>query len=155
MRRSDREIKDRVKIFEIIEKADVCRLAFSAENVPYIVAMNFGFDATEPATIYFHCANEGKKLDIMARNNIVCFQVDVDHELVKTEHACGWGMKYRSVVGMGKAELVLDENEKIKALNLIMKHYSGVASYTYDAKEFKATTIFKIIISELTGKRKG
>jgi nitroimidazol reductase NimA-like FMN-containing flavoprotein (pyridoxamine 5'-phosphate oxidase superfamily) len=154
MRRSDREIEDRAEILEIIEKADVCRLAFSDGNVPYIVVMNFGFDVTEPVTFYFHCAHEWKKLDIMAKNNRVCFQADIDHELVKTGHACGWGMNYRSVVGMGTAELVRDETEKIKGFNLIMKHYSGIDSFTYDPKEFKATTIFKVVVNEITGKKR-
>jgi nitroimidazol reductase NimA-like FMN-containing flavoprotein (pyridoxamine 5'-phosphate oxidase superfamily) len=155
LRRSDREITDRNEIIEIIEKADVCRLAFADGDIPYIVAMNYGIDADEPVTLYFHCANEGKKLDIMAKNNMVCFQVDIDHELVKAEQACGWGMKYRSVVGTGKAELVLHEAERVKALNLIMKHYSGVDAFPYEAKYFTATTIFKVTLSGLSGKKRG
>jgi nitroimidazol reductase NimA-like FMN-containing flavoprotein (pyridoxamine 5'-phosphate oxidase superfamily) len=68
---------------------------------PLYRAMNYGIAAAEPVTLYFHCANAGKKLDIMAKNNLACFDVDIDHELVKAEQACGWGMKYRSVVGNG------------------------------------------------------
>jgi hypothetical protein len=54
---------------------------------------------------------------------------------------------------MGKAELVLNEAERVKALNLIMKHYSGVDAFPDEAKYFKAATIFKVTLSELSGKK--
>jgi nitroimidazol reductase NimA-like FMN-containing flavoprotein (pyridoxamine 5'-phosphate oxidase superfamily) len=153
MRRNDREIKDREEIFEIVEKADVCRLALCRDNVPYIVAMNYGFDHCEPA-LYFHCAAEGKKLDIMAENSNVCFQMDIDHELIKGEQSCHWGMNYRSVVGMGKAQLITDKNEKIKGLDLIMEHYSAKGPFSYQEQYLNAMKMFKVTIDELTGKKR-
>lgn len=154
MRRCDREITDKEEILEIIEKADVCRLAFSIDNIPYIVAMNYGYEVTDHVTLYFHCANEGKKLDIIAKNNQVCLQVDIDRGFIRAEQACGWGMKYRSVVGLGRAEIIRDEKEKIKGLNILMKHYTGKNSFNYSEESLKETTVFKVIITELTGKKK-
>ena len=46
MRRNDREISGNQEVEEIIQKADVCRLAFATDNVPYIVTMNFGYVST-------------------------------------------------------------------------------------------------------------
>ena len=43
MRKKDREIKDTKELEEILQKADVCRIAFAVDGVPYIVAMNFGY----------------------------------------------------------------------------------------------------------------
>ena len=43
MRRADREISGTEEVEEIIRKADVCRIAFANENIPYIVTMNFGY----------------------------------------------------------------------------------------------------------------
>jgi uncharacterized protein len=43
MRRKEREINDIALTEEIIAKADVCRIALSNEDVPYIVTMNFGY----------------------------------------------------------------------------------------------------------------
>ena len=69
MRRSDREIADKSEIIRIIEKCDVCRLALSQNNAPYIVPMSFGYEyADNKLTIYFHCAKEGRKLDIIREN---------------------------------------------------------------------------------------
>jgi len=61
MRRSDREIKNLKEVEEIIQKADVCRIAFANDNFPYIVTMNFGYSAEPSGSIYFHCAPNGKK----------------------------------------------------------------------------------------------
>jgi nitroimidazol reductase NimA-like FMN-containing flavoprotein (pyridoxamine 5'-phosphate oxidase superfamily) len=104
MRNTEREIKDREEILSIMKEAQVCRIAFSAENIPYIVPMNFGY---QDNCLYFHCAREGKKLDIIHENNQVCFEIDINDELVKkTERLCSWTTKYRSVIGFGKAFII-------------------------------------------------
>ena len=58
MRRSDREIKDFDEILKVLEKCDVCRLAFNDGDYPYIVPMSFAleYDGSE-ASLYFHSAN--------------------------------------------------------------------------------------------------
>jgi len=73
MKRSEREIKDRKEIEAIIERADVCRLGLSDDNMPYIIPMNFGYKDNR---LYFHCAKKGKKIDIIKRNNSTCFEMD-------------------------------------------------------------------------------
>ena len=67
MRRADRAISGTEEVEEIIRKADVCRLAFANENFPYIVTMNFGYTNDPEQLIYFHCASEGKKLDMIRK----------------------------------------------------------------------------------------
>ena len=83
MRKKDREIKDTKELEEILQKADVCRIAFAVDGIPYIVTMNFGYIWKDSLTLYFHCAKEGKKLELMKRNNMVCFEMDIDHETCK------------------------------------------------------------------------
>ena len=60
MRRKDKEIKDQQEIESILGKADVCRLAFSDNDIPYIVPVNYGY---RDHCLYFHSAKEGKKID--------------------------------------------------------------------------------------------
>src|SRR4030042_5421966 len=100
MRRKEKEIAEREVLEKILHKAPVCHLAMSDQDQPYVVPLNFGYNDN---ALYFHCAQEGKKLDILRKNNRVCFEVDVDHELVKGESACEWGMKGRGGVGIGTA----------------------------------------------------
>ncbi len=155
MRQHDRGIQSIEEIEAIIREADVCRLGLSDNNVPYVVAMNFGYVGGARPVFYFHCADEGKKIDIIRKNNTVCFHLDTGHELIRADAACGWGMKYKSVTGMGKAELVDSREEKIAALNAIMKHYSGADAFEFSGDQLTITAIIKLTVTEMSGKKKG
>jgi nitroimidazol reductase NimA-like FMN-containing flavoprotein (pyridoxamine 5'-phosphate oxidase superfamily) len=90
MRRKDREIEDIRDLELIISNSDVCRVAFADNNMPYIVTMNFGYSGGDNSAFYFHCASEGRKLEMMRKNNLVCFELDTDHEPMK-EKTADWG----------------------------------------------------------------
>jgi uncharacterized protein len=154
MRRKDRAIEDRAGIEAIISKADVCRVAFADENIPYIVTLNFGYSGGDIPCLYFHCASEGRKLELIRKNNYVCFEMDTDHQLYGGEKGCDWGMKFSSVVGYGKIYIVSDHNSRIAALDHLMSHYSDGNRFTYDEKVLMNTTILRLEIEEMTGKRK-
>ena len=77
MRRNDREVSDSEMIEEIMKKADVCRIALASDNIPYIVTMNFGYTNDPDQLLFFHCANEGRKLEMIRRNKYVCFEMAI------------------------------------------------------------------------------
>lgn len=154
MRRKDREIKEIADIELIISGSDVCRIAFADNNVPYIVTLNFGYTGGDHPALWFHCANEGKKLEFMKKNNLVCFEFDTDHELYKGENGCDWGMKFSSIIGYGRLSVVADNETRIYALDSIMAHYSDKKGFAYDEKVLVNTTVLKLEIEEMTGKRK-
>jgi hypothetical protein len=154
MRRSNSEIADPNELKEIVQKADVCRIAFSADVVPYIVTLNFGFKWEEHLVLYFHGAKEGKKIDMLKKNNLVCFEMDIEHEIIKEGKACDWGMKYRSIIGMGRLKIVEDIEEKRKGLDLIMDHYGYKGKKEYNEKIFNVTEILKLDVMEMAGKKK-
>ena len=151
MRRKEKEITDRTLIESIIRRSSVCRLALSEDNRPYIVPLCFGY---EDNTLYFHSAREGRKLDILRKNNNVCFELDIDHEIVRSENACEWGMKYRSVIGFGKASFIEDPESKRRAFDIIMQHYSG-QSFAYTEAALENTAIVRVKIARMTGKKSG
>jgi nitroimidazol reductase NimA-like FMN-containing flavoprotein (pyridoxamine 5'-phosphate oxidase superfamily) len=151
MRRKDREIKDRSEIMAILQKADVCRLAMSSDNVPYIVTMNFGIKKGR-TSLYFHCASEGKKIEFLKNNNLVCFQADMEHEFFLHEVSCGCSMKYKSVLGMGRITFVTELSEKMEALQTIMTHYTGKPSHVFKKGLVERTTILRLDIEEISGK---
>jgi len=154
MRRKDREISDPSDIEQIISNSDVCRIAFADSNIPYIVTMNFGYLSAEHSCFYFHCAREGRKMELMKKNNYVCFELDCDHELYPGEKACDWGMKFSSVVGYGRLYLVTEREERIKGLNSIMEHYSGRGEFEYGENIFASTAVLRLDVEEMNGKRK-
>ena len=149
MRRSDREITDPEEISEILEKAQVCRVAFSCNDEPYIVPMNFGFKDNH---LYLHSAQEGRKISILHRNNRVCFEVDIETELVKSDRPCNWGMEYRSVVGYGAAVFIEDPTEKKGILDIIMKKYSHEKHHEYDENILKNVAIIKVHLEDMKAK---
>lgn len=154
MRRNDREISDKLVIEEIIQKADVCRLALVDNGKPYIVALNFGYVKGDKNCMYFHCAHEGRKIDIIRKNNQACFQMDIDHELLTAKKACGYTMNFKSIVGYGNITIVDTQAEKIEGLNAIMKQYTQQDQFEYPDKMLDITTILKLEIEEITAKVK-
>jgi nitroimidazol reductase NimA-like FMN-containing flavoprotein (pyridoxamine 5'-phosphate oxidase superfamily) len=152
VRRKDRQIAAPAEIMDILQKADVCRIAMSDDNVPYIVTMNFGFSTNGAASLYFHSACEGKKIDILKKNNLVCFQADIEHEFFLHGVACGCSMKYQSVVGMGRICFVTDLSEKLEALQAIMTHYTKKAGHVFKEEMVERTTIIRLDIEEISGK---
>jgi uncharacterized protein len=149
MRRKDREISDLGEIESVIQRADICRLAFCDRGKPYVVPLCFGY---RRGAVYFHSAREGRKLDMIRNNRQVCFEMDIDQELIRSIDRCS--MRYRSVIGSGLASLVEEQYEKAGALDLIMRHYRQ-EPFIYSEETRESTVIIKVEIKELTGKACG
>jgi hypothetical protein len=151
MRRKEREIKDVAAIEEILRRATVCRLGLCEDNRPYVVPVCFGY---KDNALYIHCGPAGKKLEMLRKNNNVCFEVDVDNKLVKTERPCKWGLNYKSVIGFGKAVFVEDIASKREALDIIVRQFSA-NTFEYPEEAVRKTTIIKVEIESMTGKQSG
>jgi len=151
MRKKEKEITDIASIESIINSCLVCRLALCDEDQPYIVPLNFGY---KDGTLYFHSALEGKKIDLLNKNNKVCFEFDTDLKLENGDKACSWTANYKSVIGFGKATFIEDSESKIDGLNIIMSQYSD-KSFNYPDTVVNKTAIFKVEIDSMTGKKSG
>jgi len=151
MRRKDKEIKDKSAIEKILRQAAVCRIAMCDGDVPYVVPMSFGY---EEGCLHLHSASEGRKIDVLKRNPTVCFELDIGQELAGGENPCKTSLKYRSVIGYGKAVFVEDREEKKRSLDAIVRHYSGQA-YDYPEESLNEAAIIRIRIESMTGKQSG
>jgi nitroimidazol reductase NimA-like FMN-containing flavoprotein (pyridoxamine 5'-phosphate oxidase superfamily) len=150
MRRKDKEIQDRTLIDLVMAKALVCRLGLCKDNQPYIVPVSFGYDGIH---IYFHTADEGMKLDYLAANNRVCFEMEHDVKVVSDEtSACKWSQSFYSVIGFGNVHEITDLPQKLAGLNLLMKHYSG-REWDFGDHPFNKLKIWSITIDQITGKK--
>jgi len=157
MRKKEREITDLNEIEAIIQKAKVCRVAFADGNEPYIIPVCFGYEKACPersrrGVLYIHGADAGRKLDLMKRNNRVCFEMDEDVVILPGDKACGFSTKYRSVIGTGKASILEKDKDKLHALNVLMQHYAG-HEYDFTKKELDSVLVWKVEIDSLTGKK--
>ena len=151
MRRKEKEIIEKSEIEAVIHKSMVCRLGLSDDDIPYIVPLCFGY---KDNTIYVHSSLEGKKVDILQKNHRVCFEFDINTEIVEGKTDCKWGMKYQSVIGFGNAFFLEEPDDKQRALNIIMNKYSDRQSQ-FPEKAIDGTAVIKIEIGSMTGKQSG
>lgn len=153
MRRKDREITDFNEIMKIIDSCDVCRLAIFNEDYPYIVPLNFGTEIIDNQLyLYFHSALEGKKLDLIQKNNHVSFEMDCDHNILLYKERMSCTMGYASVIGHGIIEFV-EEEKKLDALKRLMKHYHS-QDFQFNTDMMKVTMVYRLKVLEMTGKRR-
>jgi len=80
------------------------RLGLCLKSEPYVVPVAYGY---EQGKIYFHSARQGKKLDLIRKNDRVCFQVDE------------WQKNWASVICYGKAILREDVEAKKKCFEIM------------------------------------
>jgi nitroimidazol reductase NimA-like FMN-containing flavoprotein (pyridoxamine 5'-phosphate oxidase superfamily) len=149
MRRSKQEIMDKAVLEEILAGAEICRLSMLDGRLPYIVPVNYGY---REGQIYIHSAPKGKKIDLMAKNEQVCFEVEDTVEIVKGEEACDWSTRYRSVVGYAKVEILSDEAGKQEGLEVIMAQHGAPDLVEFDPKDLNRMVIIKLTITSLSGK---
>jgi nitroimidazol reductase NimA-like FMN-containing flavoprotein (pyridoxamine 5'-phosphate oxidase superfamily) len=121
----------------------------SIYGTPYVVPLCFGYDN---GALFFHSAKEGRKIEILKKNNQVCFEFDIAPEVQSGKTACAWGMKYRSIIGFGEALFVEDPDERRKALDIIMRQYAD-GDFEYSEKAFKEALVIKVEIESMTGKK--
>ena len=153
MRRADREIVDFDELIRVMENCSVCRLALNQEGYPYILPLNFGYKAEgKKVTLYFHGASEGKKYELIEKDNRVSFEMDCSHRLVSDREQGYCTMEYESVIGRGRIEIVSDE-EKMEALTILTDHYH-TEHFEFNPAAMQRTTALKLVVEQMTGKRR-
>lgn len=151
MRRKDREIRDRAEIDAIIRSARVMHLALADNDVPFVVPVFYAYDG---ASLFFHSARAGTKIEIMKRNKNACFEISVDHGVIESDAACDFEAKHRTVIGFGKATFVEDEAEKIGALDRIVAQFSD-KKFEYPKPNLDSVVVIRIDIESVKGKKHG
>lgn len=153
MRRKDREITDFDEMVKIMRACDSCVVALNDEGFPYVVPMNFGMDVEDGQVyLYFHCATEGKKLDLIRKDNRATFEMDCEHNFILYEEKMSCTMGYASVIGHGILEFVPEE-EKFRALKILMNQYHA-EDFAFNTKVMKVTTVLRMKVLDMTGKRR-
>ena len=124
----------------------------NAAGQPYITPVNYLF---HEGKLYFHCNLTGRKLDNLAENNRVCFEVSVVEKLtVSHDRPCGCSTRYSSVLAFGTARVIADGAEKAALLNLLVgKHAGGKAFEPVEESHAAECAVVEIRIGEISGKR--
>lgn len=152
MRKSDREIRDYNEILRLLDECQTIRLALHDEPYPYVVPLSYGWEERDGKLfVYFHCAKEGKKLDLIAKNGNVCFEADCLAGYKSTGH--GVTADYRSLIAFGKAERVYGE-ELVRGLELLLKHCRIEGYSARECAAMDITAVVRITVDGITGKRR-
>ncbi len=166
MPRSAVEVTDPAILEEILSSSPSCRIGFAAGTTPYIVNLCYGYewrtgyrqkgvdDGARVLNMYFITRTKGRTIDFLRKNNLVCFELDVVHgHDDSSTTACEWGMKYRSIVGLGLLEDVEDEAERRKAIELFFGHYGEEPRQACD-DEAEPKRILRLEVTEYTARQR-
>jgi uncharacterized protein len=148
----DRGAYDSETVFKILDEGLICHVGFSVEGQPYVIPTGF---ARVEDTLYIHGSAASRMLRTLAEGVQVCVTVTLLDGLVLARSAFHHSMNYRSVVMLGRATLVSDPAEKIKALEAFTEHivrgrWNDVRLPT--ESELKATTVLALPLAEVSGK---
>jgi nitroimidazol reductase NimA-like FMN-containing flavoprotein (pyridoxamine 5'-phosphate oxidase superfamily) len=151
-RLSDRASYNVQDIYDILDDAFVCSIAFTIKEQTYIIPTCYG---REGGRIYFH----GSALSRMNRNlkegMNVCISVTNVDAVVLARSAFHHSINYRSVILFGRPEELTDDQEKTHGLkiiteNIIPGRWNDVRPP--DTNELKATAVFSLLINEASAK---
>jgi nitroimidazol reductase NimA-like FMN-containing flavoprotein (pyridoxamine 5'-phosphate oxidase superfamily) len=154
MRRKELEITGNEGIGKILELCRTCRVAMVDGDMPYVVPLSFGYKFTGESALelYFHSAREGRKLDILRKNNKVCFDISTEGDFKDADSSCNSGFSFSSVIGNGEAVFVGDAEEKTEALKALCLHQTK-RKPAFDQSNVDSVCVFKIVSTDYTGKQ--
>lgn len=152
IRRKEKAITSENEMLAIIMKAKYIVVAMCRDNVPYLATLSHGYDRGQHC-IYFHCAKEGKKIDILRENNIVWGQALMDKGYV--QGSCDH--MFATTQFMGKVRLVDGFDEKKHALEIMIKALENdpekVMKGQLKEGSIKSVQIGRIDLEYMSGKK--
>jgi len=150
MRRKEKEVCNREVMEKLLSTAQIIRIGLCDGNEPYIVPMLFGY---REGSIFIHSAKEGRKIDIIRKGGMVCFEVEEAGGITEKDAPCKWTLDYVSIVGWGEARVVEEREEMRKGLDTIMLHYGGKPPFEYTDSSLAKMVVIRIDITTMTCKR--
>ena len=148
-----RRAKQRLPLDEslaILEKGSSGVLALWDGEEPYAVPLSYVY---HEGKLYFHCARDGFKVQCLRANPQVCLACVCDTHIIAEKFTT----EFASAILRGTASEVTDDAEKIHALRLLCQHHTPAGMDGFDAavaQSLSRTAVWKIEISDITGKRK-
>ena len=143
---------DRDTVYSILDEAFICHIGFTVDEQPYVIPTAFG---RVNDLLYIHGSSASRMLRTLSKEINMCFTATLIDALVLARSAFHHSINYRSVVVLGNATLVTDDNEKNEALKAITNHI--VPGRWDDVRwpnelELKATSVLKLPIEEASAK---
>lgn len=152
MRKAEREITDFGEKVALLARCDTIRLGLRGDEFPYVVPLSFGFEVKgESIIIYFHCAKEGKKAELIKADPRICVEADILNGYRDTGKSVT--ADYESIIGFGLCKEVFGE-EAVHGLDLLLEHCKVVNRSARQCASLNVTAVYKIELLTFTGKRR-
>jgi uncharacterized protein len=148
----DRGVYDRDTIYAILDEALICHVGFVVDGQPFVIP-TIHWRAGD--TLYFHGSAASRMLRALRGGVDACVTVTLLDGLVLARSAFHHSMNYRSVVVLGKAAEVSDREEKLRALDLLVRHITpdrAVAIRPPNESELRQTTVLALPLAEASAK---
>ena len=150
-RHPERSSHDFATIARILDAGIYCHIGFVADGQPFVVPTGYG---REGRALYIHGSAASRMIKTLAQGTPMCLTVTLMDGLVMARSAFNNSINYRSVMIVGVAEQVPDD-EKLHAMQVITDH---IMPGRWDevrkpaARELKLTTMLKLHIGEASAK---
>lgn len=155
MRKESREM-DSQWALEVMHKAPYITVSFTdKDGKAYGLPLSLASD--DDVHWYFHGALEGKKMDAIMAHPEVCLSAVTRCTPTIGPKDGNFTLQYKSAVAFGKAEIVTNDEEKIHGLRVISERFLPQHMDAFDeaiARSLSRTSVVKITLTEVTGKRK-
>lgn len=115
MRRHDRQLPE-TEAWELLADCEYGVLSLCAQDMPYGVPVS---PVLVGHTLYFHCAKQGFKLDLIRANPKAHFTAVQHADVIASEAT----VDYASVMTWGPIRMVEDEQERLSSLEALVRRY--------------------------------
>lgn len=113
MRRSDREITDKDRVFKILEEAKILRIAYADKDGLTMLPITFTpVDENGEWVLIFHGATAGRKYEAWKGGHNVVFEAEAGVSPILSDNPPNNSWTFETVVGHGRIELVADPDKK-------------------------------------------
>jgi nitroimidazol reductase NimA-like FMN-containing flavoprotein (pyridoxamine 5'-phosphate oxidase superfamily) len=147
-----RGVFDREIVYSILDAGMVCHVAFAIDGTPFVIPTGY---ARIGDLLVIQGSSASRMLRSLAGGIDVCVTVTLLDGLVLARSAFHHSVNYRSVIVFGKAMVVDDDTQKMKALEAFTEHV--IPRRWRDVRgpnelELKATTVLSLPIDEASAK---
>jgi uncharacterized protein len=151
-RLSKRAVYDKARVHAILDEGYLCHVGFVRAAQPFVIPTLY---ARSGETLYIHGSGVSRMLNTLAEGVEVCVTVTLVDAYVLARSAFHHSMNYRSVVVLGRAHLVQDRQEMLRALEAITDHvvpgrWSEVRGP--NELEMKQTAVLALPLEEVSAK---
>lgn len=153
MRRKDREVKDFSEIIKIIDECEIVRLGLADGDYPYIVPVNFAYKVSgKKIMIYIHGAMAGRKYELLQKNPVCSFEMDIPMEMDCIYEKKDVTMRYKCVMGKAKVKFLEGEEKQTAIDDIIMARHEETKYFDYNKAAVARTAVAELTVTEITAK---